>query len=124
MNIYLNDNHRRLLVALSLWARVRIVYGRYHNFELLTRPCVAWLANENVCGKQTIDALELQILKDTKHFSEWRQSFVKYLRHQFNKDGVPLSYVIRDETPPATFKTLLEELMYLVPVDMSDATFR
>ena len=35
-----------------------------------------------------------------------------------------MSYVIRDPNPPSTFSTLMEELCYLLPVDMSDANFR
>ena len=41
-----------------------------------------------------------------------------------NDDGVPMSYVIRDTNPPSTFSTLMEELCYLLQLDMSDANFR
>jgi len=115
--IFLNDKHQRLLVTLSLWARVRIVYGQQEDFNSLTRKHVAELTECNYCVSKPNDSIELSELKDTKQYIPWRQSFEKYLRYQ----GVPLSYVVRSTTPPDTFSSLMEELCYLLPVDMSDA---
>ena len=47
--IFLNDKHQRLLVTLSLWARVRIVYGQQEDFDSLTRKHVAELTERNYC---------------------------------------------------------------------------
>jgi len=69
------------------------------------------------------DSIELSELKDTKQYITWWQSFEKYLRYQLNEDGVPLSYVVCSTTPPDTFSSLMEELCYLLLVDMSDANF-
>mmetsp|Transcript_20756 Transcript_20756/g.31725 ORF Transcript_20756/g.31725 Transcript_20756/m.31725 type:complete len:102 (+) Transcript_20756:267-572(+) len=38
--ILLNDKHQRLLVMLSLWAQVKIVYGKHEHFDLLTRNAI------------------------------------------------------------------------------------
>lgn len=63
-------------------------------------------------------------MSDTKQYVSWWLKFQHFCLHKYNADGVPLSYVIRDKVPPEKFNTLLEELGYLLLVDMSNAQFR
>ena len=122
--IVLNPKHQRLLVALSLWARVRIYHGNHKDFDSLTRKGVVDIADRNVCVQKATDSIDLVEFKDIKQFVPWRQSFAQYLSYSPNEDDIPLSYVIRAKTPPPTFSNLMEELQYLIPVDMSNAIFR
>ena len=124
-NLIINTNNQRLLVALSLWARVKIVLGKtFRDFDKMTKAELESIAKREVCEGQHDDTAELEPLTDTKQYLSWRIKFHRYCRHRYNSEGVPYTYVIRDKEPPPKFNTLMEELIYLLPLDMGDAQFR
>ena len=123
--LILNTNNQCLLVALLLWARVNITLGKkFTDFDTLGKVQLEEIAMREICATQADDSAELEDLADTKQYISWRLKFQRFCRHWYNSEGVPYSYVIRDKVPPKDFNTLMEELVYLLPVDMSNAQFR
>jgi len=117
-------NNQRLLVALSLWVRVKVTLGKtHHNFDEMTKEQLEVIAKSKLCDTQTGNSAELEYLMVTKQYVPWQIRFHCYCWHQYNSEGVPYVYVIRDKVPPPKFNTLMEELIYLLPVDMKDAQF-
>ena len=78
--------------------------------------------------------MELAYLTDTRQYIAWQSTFHQYGQHRYNLEVVPYSCVIRDEVPPLKFNTLMkelisslpvmEELIYLLLVDMANAQLR
>jgi len=95
----------------------------HHNFDEMMKEQLEGIAKREVCNTPSDDSAELEYLTDTKQFMPWQIKFHRYCRHQYNLEGVPYVYVICDKIPPPKLNTLVEELIYLLPVDMKDAQF-
>jgi len=96
---------------------------KYRNFDEMMKEQLVGISNIEVCDPHSDDSVELEELVDTKQYVPWRLKYQHYCWHQYNLEGVPYSYVIRDKVPPPKYNTLMEELIYLLPVDMGNAQF-
>ena len=65
VQLIINNHNHRLLVALSLWARVKIVLGKkFSNFHSLSVEELKSIAQREICDTQSDDSAELAELTD------------------------------------------------------------
>ena len=60
----------------------------------------------------TFSGKSLDLADKVVGFDAWRKAFHRSLRHELNKEGVPLSYVIRKNIATTSFTSLQDELQY------------
>ena len=108
--VIINPHQLRRLSALSLWARVRIVFGDETNFDNLSQEHAQAITEREICRLESSTAETAVDLTSKITFEEWSTSFLRSLRHELNEEGVSLAYVLRKETPPQKFTSLHEKL--------------
>ena len=122
--VHISLHQLEKLEALSLWARVNIVYGEETYFDNLSKADVETFMEHDICLLKS-SAVEKPVEPTAKiSFEEWSKSLLRSHHHELNAEGILLAYVPHSSDPPIKFTSLHEQLEYLLPLKVSDAKFR
>lgn len=95
---------------------MKIVYGEESDFDGLSKSDVVAFSENEICEIKSYDDENPLDLTDNIGFDQWSKSFLRNLRHKFNEEGLPLSYIIRRKGSHCVFRTRvqLEQKCYLL----------
>ena len=121
---------KKNIKAFVQWARDEYRLGRDPEFGTFNSTDTLTLMRRYKTHKQFIDkssdlsdaAKPTKFTTNTK-WADWCPTFVNYLRTIPGRDGVPLSYVIRDsvEPDPTPQEDFMDEYVLMAPVDRGEA---
>ena len=124
---------KKNIKAFLQWARDEYRLGRNPEYGRFSQADTQVLMRRYKTHKQFMDkssdmsdAAKPPKFTTTMKWSDWSPTFINYLRTIPGRDGVPLSYVIRDkeESDPTPHEDFMDEYVSMAPVNYGEAFTR